>query len=155
MKPLESHMKSCQLKNWAKFFPYSLGSLKNMNFGLIFPHRHNMQFWKMLIWPNSPNFHSGNFYFIHVSRHARKMRCCGLNLFWDGCNEIQIFGSSDHRPKRDEWVIHLLMIMLNDDFQIFRRLPEGEGLFEPTCANARWALMPRFLSVCLSVRKKD
>ena len=26
------------------------------------------------------------------SRHLGEMHCCGPNLFWDGCNEIQILG---------------------------------------------------------------
>ena len=30
---------------------------------------------------------------------------------------------------------------------VFKAPPVG-GLFEPTCAHARWALMHRFLSVC-------
>ncbi len=30
--------------------------------------------------------------YIYASWHPREMRCCGSNLFWDGCNEIQILG---------------------------------------------------------------
>ena len=96
MKPPENHIKSCQLKNWANFFPYSLYRVhwkKNeflVHFFLLEYHAllenvdlaYFAQFssWQLLICASCRSW------------HLREMHCCGPSLFWVGCNETQILG---------------------------------------------------------------
>ncbi len=95
MKPPESHIKSCQPKNWAKYFPYSLYRVhwKTWIFGSFFPHWDNMQFRKTFIWPISPNFHSGNMCLLTLQGNA--LLWSHFVLGWVQRNSN--FGSSDRR----------------------------------------------------------
>ena len=93
----ESHIKICQRKNWAKFFPYSLYSAgwKSSIMGWFFPIGLTSDFEKRQFGPVRPTFIQANFNMCLLTPQRNALLWSRLVLGWVQRNLN--FGSLDRR----------------------------------------------------------